>query len=102
MSSLIIFVHVLVGGVASCYCAVLCCAVVISPPVSHLWCFLGFVCIYMCVCVSLLTVLSGLYRSVLFDNCGRMCRPVMHLPTGRLEWIGPLEQQFMEVRAKSS
>lgn len=27
----------------------------------------------------------------------RMCRPVLHLSSGRMEWIGPMEQQFMEV-----
>ena len=26
-----------------------------------------------------------------------MCRPVLHLPSGKAEWIGPMEQQFMEV-----
>ena len=27
----------------------------------------------------------------------RMCRPVLHLHSGRTEWIGPMAQQFMEV-----
>ena len=30
----------------------------------------------------------------------RMCRPVLHLATGKAEWIGPMEQQFMEVRVR--
>jgi DNA-directed RNA polymerase I subunit RPA2 len=36
----------------------------------------------------------GLY---IFTQAGRMVRPVMHLSQQRIEWIGPLEQVFMEI-----
>ncbi len=36
----------------------------------------------------------GLY---IFTQAGRMIRPVTHLGTGETEWIGPMEQVYMEV-----
>jgi DNA-directed RNA polymerase I subunit RPA2 len=40
----------------------------------------------------------GAYPGVyLFTQAGRMIRPVTHLETGAVEWIGPMEQVYMEI-----
>ncbi|CAM9517529.1 unnamed protein product, partial [Scytosiphon promiscuus] len=41
---------------------------------------------------------AGPYPGLYLNSAGaRMCRPVLHLKSGRTEWIGPMEQQFMEI-----
>ncbi|CAN0059573.1 unnamed protein product, partial [Ectocarpus sp. 4 AP-2014] len=41
---------------------------------------------------------AGPYPGLFLNSEGaRMCRPVLHLQSGRMEWIGPMAQQFMEI-----
>ena len=41
---------------------------------------------------------AGLYPGIfLSSGVGRFARPVRNLSTGSVEWIGPLEQIFMEI-----
>lgn len=49
------------------------------------------------------TQFCGAYPGVyLFTQPGRMIRPVLNCETQRVEWIGPLEQVFMEIACLSS
>ena len=42
--------------------------------------------------------LGGAYPGLyIFTQPGRMIRPVMHLKTRKTEWIGPMEQVFMDI-----
>jgi DNA-directed RNA polymerase I subunit RPA2 len=41
---------------------------------------------------------GGAYPGVyIFTDPGRMIRPVLHLATRRVEWIGPMEQVYLEI-----
>jgi DNA-directed RNA polymerase I subunit RPA2 len=42
--------------------------------------------------------LGGAYPGLyIFTQPGRMIRPVLHLKTRAVEWIGPMEQVFMDI-----
>jgi DNA-directed RNA polymerase I subunit RPA2 len=46
--------------------------------------------------------LGGAYPGLyIFTEPGRMIRPVLHLGTRKTEWIGPMEQVFMEIACVS-
>lgn len=72
------------------------CLLPFSPNVTCFWAFLRY-CLCGCQHASLPTLRLAILSCYVVYLYARMCRPVLHLHSGRMEWIGPMEQQFMEV-----